>query len=149
MSIWVFGYGSLINYNAQIKYPVIVNGLKRSWHVRGYSQKQTYLGVEDNKDYHCNGVLIKVTPTELEDLVKREEYYIKKIITKDRINIDMSDNDIIYCFYSTNFNFYKPTSEYPIYKKYIRECIRGCMKYGPEFFKYFCYTTYYWGNNFV
>ena len=147
MTMWVFGYGSLINYDAQIKYPVIISGLKRSWHVRGESQKQTYLGVQDNKDFQCNGVVIKVTLLELEEIIKREEYYINIPISRDRINRNFSNTDIIYCFYSNNFN--KPTIEYPICKKYIKECIQGCKQYGSDFVKEFFYTTYHWGNNFV
>ena len=143
--MWVFGYGSLINYNG-IQYPVMISGLKRSWHVRGAKQKQTYLGVEDSH-YNCNGVLIKVSPQELDQLIKREEYYTMKLLTHDRIifkytKFIINKTDLIYCFYSNSFN--KPTLEYPINRKYLNICIDGCYKYGDVFFKDFFYTTYHW-----
>ena len=150
--IYVFGYGSLINFNSINELsnipnrklcPVNINGLKRSWHVRG--KIQTYLGIEDNPNYKCNGLLIEVTETELDRLSKREEFYIKKQIDKSRITfdydkvIDISD-DIIYSFYSLKYD--KPDIEHPILKKYLYRCLLGCIKISKKFYDDFFVTTY-------
>ena len=124
----------------------MISGLKRSWHVQGTRQKQTYLGVEDMIQSKCNGVLIKVSEQELEQLIKREEYYTMKLLSHDRVifkytNFIIDKTDLIYCFYSNSVD--KPSLEYPISNKYFKICIDGCYKYGDVFFKDFFYTTHW------
>ena len=155
--IYVFGYGSLININTinelsnipnKKTCPVNIDGLKRSWHVRG--KIQTYLGIEDNPNYTCNGLLIEVTELELDKLSKREEFYIKRPIDKSRIRFDYDkflqiSDDIIYSFYSLKYD--NPDRGHPILQKYIYRCLIGCIKISKKFYNDFLIGVGLYRNN--
>ena len=111
MSIYVFGYGSLINMekNTELNHsirksicPVTVKGLKRSLNVNG--EHYRVFGVKDVKTALCNGLLFKVTERELANLIEREKLYTLKPIKKDRIVFNygkcltFKPNDEVVCF---------------------------------------------------
>ena len=90
MTIYVFGYGSLINMqeNKELTqpkktWPVMINGLKRSLNVRG--KNHLVFGVKDVKTSHCNGILFKVNAEELARLQEREKLYKMKTIDIKRV----------------------------------------------------------------
>ena len=105
MTIYVFGYGSLINMelNKELTQPkkicpVMVKGLKRTLNVIGPLNKQLVFGVKDVKTSMCNGILFKVNLIVLEKIKQREKLYTMKPLGKERI--------VFHYKKSINFNKY-------------------------------------------
>jgi hypothetical protein len=146
MSLYIFGYGSLINmtYNTEINnpsdrtvYPVICKDMERSWNVCGKTKK--YFGVQNKKNFITNGILFKVSEEELVKLINRETYYEPKIISFDRITfykdpIIFNRDDKIICFYTNknNNNICSPKD-----LSYLYICLEGCLKISKSFTKDF------------
>ena len=121
MVIYLFVYGSLINTHQKYKHiPVVVKDLQRHW-ILCINNKR-YFGIYDEPGYLCNGLLIKINTDELLKLDKREEYYIRKEINKDRFNIrgDLLDDVVIYTYY--------PNISMSI-KSYFDNKSKQCLKY--------------------
>jgi hypothetical protein len=153
MSIYVFGYGSLINKNELIKefskkkkvIPAIVSGLKRAFNVSSKGGAYKVLGVKDSKQAWCNGVLIKVNEAELLALIKRESHYVAKIIKKDRFSfpygkkIEWKREDRIVCFYPEPlFKLNKMQSKrIPVRPNYLNICLEGAAELGEDFLQGF------------
>jgi hypothetical protein len=154
MTIYVFGYGSLINMkenkeltHTKKSWPVIVNGLKRSLNVHG--KNHLVFGVKDVKTSHCNGILFKVNENELAQLEERERLYRVKPIDKKRIEfpykktLHFKPADQVVCFY--------PLAKYVLTKKelttktlplqYLRICQRGAAAINEDFYNDFMETT--------
>ena len=154
MTIYVFGYGSLINMqeNKELtqpkkNWPVMINGLKRSLNVQG--KNHLVFGVKDVKTSHCNGILFKVNAEELARLQEREKLYKMKTIDIKRVEfpykktLHFKPEDQIVCFY--------PQAKYVLTKKeligkqpssYLRKCQTGAEEMGPIFYKDFLATVY-------
>lgn len=160
MTIYVFGYGSIINlkYVSQLDknkkrniFPIKLNNHLRHWIYT--SSKNIYLGLYYDSSYKTNGILTEVDPNELNLLDKREKYYIRKEIDKNDIiqsygNIQLNENDIIYAYYSNPsksikwvFDFNSPTE-----KTYLYKVLSGCIKINSKFFEDFLFTTKGWMN---
>ena len=156
MTIYVFGYGSLINMqeNKELtipkkSYPVMINGLKRSLNVQG--KNYLVFGVKDVKTSHCNGILFKVNAEELARLQEREKLYTMKTIDKKRVEfpykktLQFKPADTIVCFY--------PQAKYVLTKKelitkqslqskaYMKICETGAEEIDPDFYNDFLLTT--------
>lgn len=155
MSIYVFGYGSLINVKTckelyQIKNriicPVTVSGMKRSFCVSSNGGKYKVLGVRESKKNDCNGLLIKMNSAEeLANLFKREKNYIAKPLDQVRIlfnykkQLTLTAADQIICFY--------PLKKYLLTKKnaetikikpnYLNTCLEGASEQGEDFLQDF------------
>jgi len=153
MSIYVFGYGALLNLKpikeierSKKICPVMVTGLKRSLNVKG--EKQLVFGVKNVKTSKCNGILFKVNETELAKLQQREKLYTMKPLAKERIVfaygkcLSLKPADQIICFY--------PQASYVLTKKelldeerpisaYVRNCKAGARAIGDTFFQDFHY----------
>lgn len=157
MTIYVFGYGALLNLktikeiqrpeNKKIC-PVIVSGLKRTLNVKG--AKQLLFGVKNVKTAHCNGILFKVNEMELVKLQEREKLYTIKTLAKERIDfvygkcLSLKSADQIICFY--------PQASYVLTKKYlldveettaiayVRNCKSGARAISDVFFQDFLDT---------
>jgi len=161
MTIYIFGYGSIINfkYVSQLKknkkrniFPIKLNNHLRQWIYT--SSKKVYLGLYYEPSSKTNGVLTEVDLDELNLLDKRERYYIRKEIDKNDIiqsyeNIQLNQNDQIYAYYSDPsksikwvFNFNLPQQ-----KKYLYNVLSGCVKISRKFFKDFLFSTTGWINN--
>jgi hypothetical protein len=158
MTIYVFGYGSLINMqeNKELTQPkktcpALVHGLKRSLNVGG--KNYLVFGVKNVKTSQCNGLLMKVNESELAQLQEREKLYVMKPLDKARIefpykkNIHFNHADQIVCFY--------PQAKYVLTKKelltkqhlymhsenYLRTCKTGAAVISEEFLKDFLAMT--------
>jgi len=152
MTIYVFGYGSLINRNIKLNkefdiytrkiIPVIINNLQRHW-IKAINNK-TYLGIYNLSNYKTNGLLIEVNESELVRLDVREKFYIRKQIDNNKINIKLNPNDIVYSYYSdktkvqkTYFNKYSHQN-----LKYLSICLIGCIQISKDFLINFLSTTH-------
>lgn len=156
MTKYIFAYGSLMNmkYNKELnknkerkKIPIIIQNLQRHWIL--CNNNKIYLGIYDKVNFITNGLLIEVTDDEIERLDKRERFYNRKEINKDRINFYYDDilniDDIIYGYYPNN----KTTKT--IYDKknpqclnYLYICLSGCLKINRKFFIDFLENTKGW-----
>jgi hypothetical protein len=161
MSVYVFGYGALINlaktYEIKIAcrkkiYPVVVHGLKRSLNVLGGTSEFQYkvMGVKDVKTAKCNGILFKVTEKELSALIAREQLYTLKSLDSTRIlfaykhallpkALHFKPADKIVCFYpQTKYVLpKKDLTAYPVKPGYLKICLDGAAEYGIDFFEDF------------
>ena len=156
MTIYVFGYGALLNLplikeltQPKKSWPVVINGLKRSLNVMG--QKHLVFGVKDVKTAWCNGVLFKVTENELARLQEREKLYTMKTVDKQRVEFPYKKTlrfkpaDQMVCFY--------PQAKYVLTKKelmakkplqspdYLRICQTGAAAISADFYNDFIETT--------
>jgi hypothetical protein len=156
MTIYVFGYGALLNLplikeltQPKKSWPVVINGLKRSLNVMG--QKHLVFGVKDVKTAWCNGVLFKVNENELARLQEREKLYTMKTVDKQRVEFPYKKTlrfkaaDQIVCFY--------PQAKYVLTKKelmaknpvqspdYLRICQTGAAAISANFYNDFIETT--------
>lgn len=159
MSIYIFGYGSLINMkeNKELKFikrriicPVMVNGLKRAFNVSSSNYK--VLGVKDTKDIQkkCNGILIKIdNAEEFAKILQREANYTPKELDLSRISfpykkkITLHSDDKVLCFYpKSKFTLtQKNSKELDIRPEYLNICLTGASNFGKEFLQDFISTT--------
>ena len=158
MSVYVFGYGALMNlaktYEIKIAcrkkiYPVVVHGLKRSLNVLGGGTselKYKVFGVKDVKTANCNGILFKVSQKELAALIAREQLYTPKMLEPKRISfayalhpLHFKPADKIVCFYPQSKYVLpkKDLAAYPAKPGYLKICLDGAAEYGIEFFEDF------------
>ena len=162
MSIYIFGYGSLINMkeNAnQIKnplkrkiVPVTVHGLKRQFNVSSQGGEYKVLGVKDTKDtkVKCNGILIKLrSAEEMAKLLDREKNYQPKWLDHKRLSFDykkqlaLNADDQIICFYpKAKYTLTKKAAEQlPIRPNYLNICLEGAAEISDIFLQDFAEMT--------
>jgi hypothetical protein len=159
MSIYIFGYGSLINMKEnrelnskkrRIICPVMVDGLKRAFNVS--SSKYKVLGVKDTKNPNnqCNGILIKIDyAEELAKLLQREVNYTSKELDLARITfpynkkLSFQPGDKVLCFYpKAKFTLTQKTSnQLNIRPNYLNICLNGAANFGKDFLQDFLDTT--------
>jgi hypothetical protein len=157
MSVYIFGYGSLINkeelkneFNIKKKViPVIVSGFTRSFDVSSSGDKYKVLGIKNKKGAWCNGIVFKVNEEELEKLIERESNYIVKAIELNRISFDygkqltFKKDDQVLCFYPKplyRLNKKQSTSR-PVRPNYETICLEGARAFGKDFLRDFSDTT--------
>jgi hypothetical protein len=138
MAIYIFVYGSLINKGST---PVRVSGLKRSLNVDG--KNHLVFGVKNSKSAVCNGVLFKVTDSQLAKLIKREMLYTLKPLAKERIEFYNKKQKIQ--FQPTDQLFYfHPLSDHVLTKKqlaakpqaltpYVKTILKTAATIGDDF----------------
>jgi len=160
MTIYIFGYGSIINlkYVTQIDikrkrnvFPVMLDNHLRHWI---YTQsKKIYVGLYKEISKKVNGILVEVDEVELDLLDKREKYYIRKEINKNDIiekydKVHINSSDIVYTYYSDPSKSIKWVFDFKSeqMKTYLFNILSGCVKISPKFFEDFLFTTKGWIN---
>ena len=156
MTIYVFGYGSLMNMKENSRelenplnrkvWPVLVTGLKRTLNVGVADNTYKVFGVKDmaNKSITCNGILFAVSDDELDNIINRERNYTAKVLKKSRIlfnynknnnNIKFKPNDDIICFYpKAKYSLtQKQALALPVRKNYLPICLAGAKAISDEF----------------
>jgi len=163
MSIYVFGYGSLINkserdqeltasVNKRKIYPVMVTGLKRSFNVTSTGGKYKVLGVKESSDptNKCNGVLFKIHhEEEMANLLRREKNYTPKPIDPKRILFEYKKQfvfkpaDRVICFFpqAKHVLLKKIAKQREIRPTYLNLCLAGAAEQGSAFLQDFRDTT--------
>jgi hypothetical protein len=160
MTIYIFGYGSIINlkYVKQIDkkikrnvLPIMLRNHLRHWMYT--PSGKTYVGLYKAELTKVNGILVEVTETELELLDRREKYYIRKEINKNDIidkygSVQINPSDIIYTYYSDPSKSIKSVFDFKSeqMKTYLFNILSGCIKISPKFFEDFLFTTKGWIN---
>ncbi len=146
MKQYIFGYGSIINYknikeleknNSRSIIPVLVTNLERQLILTNSNFQ--YFGVYDSVNKFTNGVLLEVNNEELKRLDKREKYYKRELLNKNRIKFiyekfKLSQDDLVYIFYpiDTLVKKTKYKKNYQI-KEYIKLILIGSINFGKRF----------------
>ena len=159
MSLYVFGYGSLMLKKERAKeqiltkvYPVTVLGLKRSFNVSSSGGKYKVLGIKESSKptVKCNGVLMKITSEEeMTNLLKREKNYTPKKIASERLlfnykkQLSLKPDDQIIVFYpQPKFVLKKKEAQQrEIRPNYLNICLAGAAEQGTDFLADFKTTT--------
>ena len=147
MTIYIFGYGALLNTVKEIEeprkhWPVVVKGLKRSLNVRG--RRHRVFGVKAVPSAFCNGLLIKINAAELAQLQEREKLYTMTSLAKERVffpydqRIQFQPADQIIYFYPQT-KYVVPFSSKP--SAYVRKCKAGAAAISDIFLQDFLNTT--------
>ena len=160
MTIYIFGYGSIINlkYIRQIDikkkrniFPIMLDNHLRHWIYT--SSKNIYVGLYKSESKKTNGILVEVDDLELSLLDKRERYYIRKEINKNDIiksyeSFNLNQDDIIYAYYSDPSKSIKWVFDFESeqMKNYLFNILSGCIKINRKFFEDFLFTTKGWKN---
>jgi hypothetical protein len=149
MTIYVFGYGSLID-NKKKLYPVKVAGLKRAINVNCGNGTYKVLGVKKNQRHWCNGVLFKVNETDLAKLIKREQKYTPELLDPAQLTFAYTkthptfkpDDQIIYFLPQPAQRLsQKEAASREIRPDYLNQCLRGAAAISEDFLKDFLATT--------
>jgi gamma-glutamylcyclotransferase (GGCT)/AIG2-like uncharacterized protein YtfP len=158
MSTYIFGYGSLINMKENTReiskrqiWPVMVDGLKRSFNVSSIGGKYKVLGIKEVKGKSkSNGVLIKLrTAEELAKLIDREKNYSTKWLDHKRISFPYKkqltlnpDDQVIYFYPKAKYTLTKKAAEQlAIRPNYLTICLEGAVVLGEDFLQDFAETT--------
>ena len=161
MSTYIFGYGSLINMQENTNeisnplkrkvWPVMVDGLKRSFNVSSTGGKYKVLGIKEVKGKgKCNGILIKLrTAEELAKLIEREKNYSTKWLNHKRISFPYKkqltlnpDDQVIYFYPQAKYTLTKKAAEQlAIRPNYLTVCLEGAVDLGEDFLQDFAETT--------
>lgn len=158
MSIYIFGYGSLINKpsaeNALKRtlqpgqiIPTVMTGYRRVWRAKEDIWFETitaqkiglFLDLEENNKYHVNGVVIKVDETELEQLKLREKNYNFIDVSS---HFDNLSHRKIFTSISKEENRLQPSDkEVFIPEEYIKIVESGCTQISKDFLNEYLLTT--------
>ena len=153
MSIYVFGYGSLIEVKniPQISqacirqfWPVRVQGLARSLCVRHGSSR--VFGVQSVPSAVCNGVLFEVVLAELEALAKREEYYFPALLDAKQLEFPYGDPGPLLrpqdsCVYFSPRNQYIVEEQTRSSDNYLERCKQAAFAISQSFYDEFLLTS--------
>ncbi len=154
--MYIFTYGSLIyDYNSHI-IPVNISGFKRGWNVQVPEDRNTGLGLikSDKFSDYCNGLILEVTPDDLETYDQRELVHEYERILLDHSHVELINSNycldidtVIWTYVAQNPKL--PTSEYPISQSYLDVVLSGCLSINERFAINFINTTYGWDGVWI
>jgi hypothetical protein len=159
--IYIFGYGSLVNYNSRkditkksIKSKKSRKSKKTSFYASihkdfGYIRsfnvrltidgiKQTMLGIEKvdkiekKLTFPINGVLFQVTSSQLKKLDQRESEYRRIIVNKKFIKTDILLHENDIVYIYKPKVIFKISCNYPVCQDYLNMCLEGFAEYGEK-----------------
>lgn len=166
---FVFGYGSLIQSASRgmtldvagVATPVRVSGLRRSWNVPGpdVGFSATFLGVTEDDEAACNGVIAPVYPNEWDDLDRRERGYDRVVVAPNRVTTlgihkwAPPEGSRLFVYVAKSPQ--PPTHKFPIIQSYVDICLDGCLAIddaadgGESFTREFLESTADWSTEWV
>lgn len=150
MSIYIFGYGSLMNSASRQltgktadAIPTTVHGFKRYWGKVDDSYILSPL-VVDKGEGSVNGVLLKVSEEELAEFDIRERGYQRVQIAYNQLEhrhqLDQQDKVWVYI----KDNPEPPCDLSPIMQSYIDTVLAGCLEISEQFAHQFIQQTIGW-----
>jgi hypothetical protein len=144
---YIIGYGSLMQDesrqrttpNANISYPVQVNGYQRGWFTKGSGVgfSTTFLGVVQRKESALNAAIYTIDVTEISTMDKREFSYCR--LTVEPENYSLLKQDIPLSLGQTWIYVNKPDTiatanrRYPIVQSYVDIFLSGCLELEQRF----------------
>lgn len=165
---YIIGYGSLMQDesrqrtipNANISYPVQVNGYQRGWFTKGSGVgfSTTFLGVVQRTESTLNAAIYTIDATEINTMDKREFSYCRLAVEPE--NYSLLKQDIALPLGQTWIYVNKPdtiataNSRYPIVQSYVDIFLSGCMELEQrfelkDFTKQCLVTTNNWSTQWV
>ncbi|BBJ23808.1 gamma-glutamylcyclotransferase family protein [Candidatus Nitrotoga sp. AM1P] len=144
---YIIGYGSLMQDesrqrttpNANISYPVQVNGYQRGWFTKGSGVgfSTTFLGVVQRKESTLNATIYTIDVTEISTMDKREFSYCRLAVEPE--NFSLLKQDIPLSLGQTWIYVNKPDTiatasrRYPIVQSYVDIFLSGCLELEQRF----------------
>ncbi|CAG9931378.1 gamma-glutamylcyclotransferase family protein [Candidatus Nitrotoga arctica] len=144
---YIIGYGSLMQDesrrrttpNANISYPVKVNGYQRGWFTKGSGVgfSTTFLGVVQSKESALNAAIYTIDVTEISTMDKREFSYCRLAVGSE--NFSLLKQDIPLSPGQTWIYVNKPDTiatanrRYPIVQSYVDIFLSGCLELEQRF----------------
>ncbi|RFC32842.1 MAG: hypothetical protein DID92_2727745074 [Candidatus Nitrotoga sp. SPKER] len=165
---YIIGYGSLMQDesrqrttpNANISYPVQVNGYQRGWFTKGSGVgfSTTFLGVVQRKESELNAAIYIIDVTEISTMDKREFSYCRLAVEPE--NYSLLKQDISLSPGQTWIYVNKPDTiaianrRYPIVQSYVDIFLSGCLELEQrfelkDFTKQCLATTSNWSTQWV
>ncbi|MGD8109755.1 gamma-glutamylcyclotransferase family protein [Vibrio sp. TRT 17S01] len=150
MTMYIFGYGSLINSASRRltgktapAIPAIAHGYVRYWGKVDESYILSPL-VVDKGEGQVNGVLLEVCQQELKEFDRRERGYHRVRVPLEQLHCDESvPNDSEVWVYIKN-NPEPPCDLSPIMQTYVDTVLAGCLEISEQFAKQFVQHTIGW-----
>jgi hypothetical protein len=155
----LFAYGSLINsasrrisLPATKAFPVEVLGERRGWYAPILGSGATGLGLVQDADSRCNGVIIHISKEQLNSVDDRElpHGYERVELPADRILVERESalpNGPIWTY--RNHQHALPTKDLPIIQSYVDVVLKGCFSIDLAFAERFVDTTDGWSAPWV
>jgi hypothetical protein len=144
---YIIGYGSLMQDesrkrttpNANIAYPVKVNGYRRGWFTKGSGVgfSTTFLGVVQSKEGALNAAIYQIDVTEITTMDKREFSYCRLAVEPENYslfkqNIPLSPGQA-WIYVNKPETIASANRRYPIVQSYVDIFLSGCLELEQRF----------------
>ncbi|HEX8174645.1 MAG TPA: gamma-glutamylcyclotransferase family protein [Pyrinomonadaceae bacterium] len=142
MDTYIFGYGSLMEKASRTRtepkavnaYPAIVKGFQRGWYNHDpltIGFQPTFLGVKNNENMSCNGVIFPVTGEQATRFDDREKGYSRQLVSPTDITMldgrkELKSDSIVIIYVTDSVEV--PSFQYPIVQSYLDICVTGCQE---------------------
>jgi|GEM_PF-402231 len=144
---YIIGYGSLMQDesrkrttpNANIAYPVKVNGYRRGWFTRGSGVgfSTTFLGVAQSKEGALNAAIYLIDVTEITAMDKREFSYCRLAVEPENYSLLKQDIPLspgqAWIYVNKPETIATPNRRYPIVQSYVDIFLSGCLELEQRF----------------
>lgn len=144
---YIIGYGSLMQDesrkrttpNANIAYPVKVNGYQRGWFTKGSGVgfSTTFLGVVQSKESTLNAVIYQIDVTEITTMDKREFSYCRLAVEPENYSLLKQDIPLssgqVWIYVNKPETIATANRNYPIVQSYVDIFLSGCLELEQRF----------------
>ncbi|SHO58931.1 hypothetical protein VQ7734_04706 [Vibrio quintilis] len=150
MSIYIFGYGSLMNSSSRRltgqtghAVPAVVSGLVRHWGKVNDNYIASPL-VSEPGDGLVNGVLLEITIDELKEFDRREAGYQRVRLQPEQFEtpLDITAENDIWVYIKPQPQ--PPCENIPVLQTYIDTVLSGCLEISEDFARFFIRHTQGW-----
>ena len=144
---YIIGYGSLMQDesrkrttpNANISYPVKVNGYQRGWFTKGSEVgfSTTFLGVVQSKESALNAAIYLIDVTEITTMDKREFSYCRLAVEPKNYSLLKQDIPLspgqAWIYVNKPETIATANTSYPIVQSYVDIFLSGCLELEQRF----------------
>ena len=144
---YIIGYGSLMQEesrkrttpNANIAYPVKVNGYRRGWFTKGSGVgfSTTFLGVVQSKEGALNAAIYLIDITEITTMDKREFSYCRLAVEPENYSLLKQDiprsSGQAWIYVNKPETIATANRSYPIVQSYVDIFLSGCLELEQRF----------------
>ena len=144
---YIIGYGSLMQNesrqrttpNANISYPVQVNGYQRGWFTKGSGVgfSTTFLGVVQSKESALNAAIYLIDVTEITTMDKREFAYCRLAVEPKNYSLLKQDIPLspgqAWIYVNKPETIATANKRYPIVQSYVDIFLSGCLELEQRF----------------
>lgn len=152
----IFGYGSLVNRESRNRTSftwkeIVVNLIwyKRWWYFRTEKSKTTSVWIVKSENSTCNWILFEVDDLWLELFDKREFWYKRVELEKEKIVSNNFNIDEIKIWTYVVNDIEYPNVNFPIAQSYIDIIMNGYLDVSESFVIEFIMTTEWWEYHWI